>query len=115
MFEPIDYLRQAAALLDEVQSIGLWSRADDCSDNRRRRQALREADWAVADAYRRLVALPSELASEAKAIDEMLEVLPDLVTDIMLNLPPELDAQIDAARTRIELLMKHLEGVIPPA
>jgi hypothetical protein len=87
-----DELRTAHRLLSEVYSIGLWSKSDDSSDNRRKRQALRETDWAVSGALRALTALSEHgdvsasiqgLEHELRMLVAIIEPLPNEVTDTM--------------------------------
>lgn len=113
-------LRSAARLLAEVYSIGVWVKADDCSDNRRRRKGLREADWAVSGAYRALNAIELEwpdlqasvrsLAQEADAIVRVLEPLPDTIPDTMGdNL--ELDCTVSTLIEQMEALCARVETI----
>jgi hypothetical protein len=74
MFSALDYLEQAAKLLYEALYIGLWVKSEGCEDNRRKRQALREADWSVASAER--AATDAQLQSELHALDAMIEPSP---------------------------------------
>jgi len=100
-------LEQASRLLEEVGSIGLWSKSDDSSDNRRKRNGIREADWAVSSACRRLAALQTQHAdvnaieAELRAVVAFLEPLPDGIPDTMGD-NPELDSKIGGALERIE-------------
>lgn len=103
-------LDRAREILDEVYSIGVWHKSDDCSDNRRRRQGLREADWAVHYAGRGLVGLRSGLpdvdaelgavATELAALLASIEPLAEIVTDTMGD-NPALDCDVSAASTRV--------------
>jgi len=102
----LEYLNRADELLNEVETIGLWVKADDTSDNRRRRKALREADWAASSAFREA---EGELRAEIDALVKQLEPLPDFVTDTMLDLPWELERKIRAAREEIERLRASLK------
>ncbi|HYC92799.1 MAG TPA: hypothetical protein VEO54_26555 [Thermoanaerobaculia bacterium] len=96
-------LDTAQHLLEEVSVIGLWSRSDDCSDNRQRRKGLRETDWAVSGALRALTDLRSHqpdipaglvtLEEELRALVKVLEPLPDTVSDTMGDTGP-LDSAI---------------------
>lgn len=85
-------LSTAHRLLNEVYSIGLWTKSDDSSDNRRKRQALRETDWAASGALRALTTLPQQsdvpasihgLEHELRMLVAILEPLSDTVTDTM--------------------------------
>lgn len=105
----IESLDEAARLLNEAYTIGLWVRADDCSDNRNRRRVLREADWAASSAERELAgnAALAPLREEIRAIVAALEPLPDFVTDTMIDNPPELDSRIRHALEQIENVRAH--------
>lgn len=116
-----DELSSANGLLSEVYSIGLWVKADDCSDNRRKRTGLREADWAASGAYRALNAIECEwpeirtsvngLAQEVDAIVRALEPLPDTIPDTMGdNL--ELDSVISTLAGQVEALRERVEAVL---
>ena len=100
----IEQLELAARLLEEESNVGLWVSSDDCSDNRRRRQLLREADWAVSDAHR---SLPDDAA--IAALMKKVEPLADLVTDTM-GVNPWLDLQVMNAREEAEELAKRLRA-----
>lgn len=86
-------LDTARRLLGEIYSIGLWSKSDDSSDNRRKRNGLREKDWAVSGALRAITELRSyqpdspeslnKLEDEMRALVAAVEPLPDIVTDTM--------------------------------
>jgi hypothetical protein len=85
-------LSTAIRLLNEVYSIGLWVKSDDSSDNRRKRQALRETDWAASGALRALTTLTQQgdvpasihgLEQELRMLVAILEPLPNTVTDTM--------------------------------
>lgn len=107
-------LSTAARLLEEVSVIGLWSKSDDSSDNRRKRQGLRETDWAVSGALRALTDLRSEnvdvpaelheLEQELRTLVAQVEPLPEMVTDTMLVNFALDSAMIVAARKVSELL-----------
>jgi chromosome segregation ATPase len=89
----MEELSTARRLLEEVSAIGLWSKSDDSSDNRRKRKGLRETDWAVSGALRALTELRSHqsdvpaslstLEDELRVLVGVLEPLPDTVTDTM--------------------------------
>lgn len=107
-------LEMARRLLDEVYAIGLWSKSDDSSDNRRKRQGLRETDWAVSGALRALTELRAHepdqpvplnvLEQELRLLVGVLEPLPDTVTDTMGD-SGILDSAISASSTKVlELL-----------
>ena len=86
-------LEKTTELLTEVDNMGLWVSSDDCSDNRRKRTALREADWAVSGSVRRIAAVLEQnpsvrpvlaaLQAQLDALVKTLEPMPDLVTDWM--------------------------------
>ena len=86
-------LETAKRLLEEIASLGVWFRSDDCSDNRRRRQGLRETDWAVSGAQRALAGIPTELRdarldaleTDLRSLVARLEPLPDTVSDTMAD------------------------------
>jgi len=104
----IEYLDDAERILREVDSIGLWVKSDDCTDNRQRRRGLRDADWTVAGAVRKIasVRIPSvqplidALAKDLGELDQFLEPLPDLVSDIM-DRNPDLDGKVGKALDEI--------------
>lgn len=109
----VNDLNTAARLLEEVSVIGLWSKSDDSSDNRRKRQGLRETDWAVSGALRALTDLRSadvdvpaqfqELEDELRTLVAQVEPLPDMVSDTMgVNFALD-SAMIAAARKLSEL------------
>jgi hypothetical protein len=111
-------LTTAERLLSEVYSIGVWVKADDCSDNRRKRTGIREADWAVSAAYRALKAIDLEaadvqaavsvLADDAHAVVRLLEPLPDTIPDTMGdNL--SLDATINTLGERVAGLRERVK------
>jgi hypothetical protein len=103
-------LDRAEALLNEVDTIGLWVKSDDSSDNRRKRTALRETDWTLSGAVRRidgvLPGVPAvrvvltELRDELRKLVAAVEPLPDLVTDTM-DKNPELDDCVRRLREEI--------------
>lgn len=86
-------LDAARKLLEEIASLGLWFRSDDSSDNRRRRQGLRETDWAVSAAQRAIAGIPAELRDERldaleadlRSLVARLEPLPGTVSDTMAD------------------------------
>ena len=100
--EVLGDLAKAQGLLDEVYSIGLWSKSDDCSDNRRKRQGMRETDWAVSGARRALRDLRPRLQEIPESIDALeqdlvslvavIEPVPETVIDTGEN--PALDSAI---------------------
>ena len=108
-------LDTALHLLEEVDVIGLWSKSDDSSDNRRRRQGLREADWAVSGALRALTDLRahqpdipatlSALEAELRVLVGVLEPLPHTVTDTMAETGP-LDVAIREISREISRLLE---------
>ena len=100
----IEQLELAARLLEEESNVGLWVSSDDCSDNRRRRQLLREADWAVSDAHR---CLPGDAA--IAALMAKVEPLADVVTDTM-GVNHELDLKVSEARQEAEELANRLRA-----
>ncbi|HEU4888787.1 MAG TPA: hypothetical protein VFV49_12950 [Thermoanaerobaculia bacterium] len=87
----LEELETAKRLLDEVYSIGLWSKSDD--DNRRKRQGMRETDWAVSGAHRTLTALRPRLQEVPEPIHALerdlgslvavIEPLPETIIDTM--------------------------------
>ncbi|HEV7239064.1 MAG TPA: hypothetical protein VGQ36_07450 [Thermoanaerobaculia bacterium] len=114
-------LSSANRLLSEVYSIGIWVKADDCSDNRRKRTGLREADWAASGAYRALNEIECEwpdlqtavnsLAQEVDAIVRALEPLPDTIPDTMGdNL--ELDCTVSTLAGQVEALRERVEAIL---
>jgi hypothetical protein len=115
----VECLDQAEKLLAEVDTMGLWSRADDCSDNWRRRKGLRETDWTLwgaADKIDRILpdvppvaAVLTEVRDEIRKLVTRVEPLPDLVTDIMLHLPSEVTTEISALRADIGTLRERAE------
>lgn len=105
-------LNRAEELLSEAYTIGVWVKADDSSDNRRRRKVLREADWEVSAAARNAAGVSEELAKDLQALVKQLEPLPDLVTDTMIDNPPELDSRIGQAREQLTGLRERVEGLV---
>ena len=106
MSRVIEQMELASKLLEEAGSVGLWIKADDCSDNRERRRLLREADWAASDAFRHA----TECKEELRVLLESLEPLPDMVTDIMLDLPPALEDKIRAAQEQIQQILERVRS-----
>ena len=105
----VEELSTARRLLDEAYSIGLWSKSDDCSDNRRKRQCLRETDWAISGALRALNGLPAPvdaIARDLRALVAVVEPLPDTVTDTM-GTNGELDATISRMSDEVDGLSKR--------
>jgi len=95
-------LETAQRLLDEVYSIGLWSKSDDSSDNRRKRQGMRETDWAVSGAHRALKGLRPRLREIPEPLDALegdlaalvavIEPVPETILDTMADHNPALDS-----------------------
>jgi len=114
----IEQLEKADKLLGDVFSIGIWTKSDDCSDNRERRRGLREVDWAVSDAWRALssvgVAYPvlqrevDALLTEIRSLVATFEPLPDSITDIMGE-NPALDVTIMESREKLGVLIARME------
>jgi hypothetical protein len=109
----VEELKTAKRLLDEVYTIGLWSKSDDCSDNRRKRQGLRETDWAVSGAQRAVASIAAPLRDERldaleadlRALVARIEPLPDTVTDTMGdNLA--LDSTVSSLSDEVERLQE---------
>jgi hypothetical protein len=100
--EVLGDLAKAQRLLDEVYSIGLWSKSDDCSDNRRKRQGMRETDWAVSGARRALRELRPRLREIPEPLDALerdlaslvavIEPVPETISDTMADHNPALDS-----------------------
>jgi hypothetical protein len=116
-----DELSAAGRLLSEVYSIGLWVQADDSSDNRSKRNALRETDWAVSGAWRALSAIQLEwpdlqvavasLAGDTHSIVRLLEPLPDTIADTMgENL--SLDATMSSLTDQVAALRERVQNLI---
>lgn len=115
-----DQLELAEKLLTEYGSIGLWVKSDDSSDNRRKRECLKEADWAVSDASRSLARFREEsgvppeavasLEADLKSLIAHLEPLPEMVTDIM-DTNPVLDGHVSAALERLSDLRGRVGGL----
>jgi chromosome segregation ATPase len=109
-------LETAKRLLDEVYSIGLWSKSDDCSDNRRKRQGMRETDWAVSGAQRALKELRPRLQEIPETIDALerdltslvavIEPLPETISDIMGE-SPALDAAVSNISAEVTRLSER--------
>ena len=108
-------LSTAIGLLNEVSSLGLWVKSDDSSDNRRKRQALRETDWAVSGALRALTTLPQQggvpasihdLEQELRMLVAILEPLPDTVTDTEGE-NPALDSIVGNASDKASELLQR--------
>jgi hypothetical protein len=106
-------LKKAQGLLGEVYSIGLWSKSDGCSDNRQKRQGMRETDWAVSGAHRalkelrpRLQEVPETLVAleqDLAALVAVIEPLPETIIDTMLETPA-----LDSANYRISAEITRL-------
>lgn len=104
-------LARADELLNEVDTMGLWFTSDDCSDNRRKRTALQEADWSVSGALAKVRKTAPEVPAARMALDGLgeqlralvstLEPLPDFVTDVMADRDPELLEKVGKAREEI--------------
>jgi hypothetical protein len=111
-----DELSTAHRLLNEVYSIGLWTKSDDSSDNRRKRQVLRETDWAASGALRALTALQQsdvpasihDLEHELRMLVAILEPLPDTVTDTTGE-NPGLDSIVGNASDKASELLQRAE------
>ena len=109
-------LHNAARLLQEADVIGLWSKSDDCSDNRNKRRLLREADWAVSGALRAVAefqdsqdgwqAAVASLSDRIRALVELLEPLPPMITDTKLA-NPHVDGAIQTALDEIARLIEQ--------
>lgn len=107
--------------LAEVDTIGLWSKSDDSSDNRRKRQGLKEADWDASFVNRVLTEfLPlagetrpdlQPVADAAAELQEMLEPLAGLVTDTMLA-NYDLDIRLTRAREKTAALQAHVARLL---
>ena len=112
------WLENTGKLLSEADKIGLWSKWDDCSDNRNKRRLLREADWEASAAMREVVKMRegdprpelAELEAELRALVAFLEPLPDLVTDTMGE-NPQLDLKIGKAMETVERLRQRAAAV----
>jgi hypothetical protein len=101
--EVLGDLKKAQGLLDEVSTIGVWSKSDGCGDNREKRQKMRETDWAVSGAHRALKQLRPRLQEFPEPIDALerdlaslvavIEPLPETILDTMLD-TPALDSAI---------------------
>ncbi len=99
-----EILEKTAALLNEADNIGLWSKSDDSSDNRNKRRLLREADWKSSEGVRALQAAGAEhaqLEADFRELMHFLESLPDEVTDWM-GANPQLDSKVREALHMIE-------------
>lgn len=113
-------LSTATRLLQEVYVIGLWSKSDDCSDNRRRREGMRETDWAISGAHRALTTLRQHLQEIPEAIDNLerelqalvavVEVLPDTVSDTMGD-TLALDVDINRTSESVAKLSEQATGL----
>ena len=112
----VEDLSTAARLLEEASVIGLWSKSDDSSDNRRKRQGLRETDWAVSGALRALTDLHSahlevpaqlhELEQELRTLVAEVEPLANMVTDTM-GVNFSLDSAMMAAARKISEVLEQ--------
>ena len=106
-------LSTALRLLNEIYVIGLWAKYDD--NNRRKRQALRETDWAASGALRALTTLPQQgdvpasihdLEQELRMLVAILEPLPETVIDTMGE-NPALDVIVGNASRKAEELLQR--------
>jgi hypothetical protein len=106
----IEQLELASRLLDDVFSIGVWSESDDSSDNRNRRKGIREVDWAVADAYRSAASIETPeaqaLARDLLALDKIIEVIPDTISDTMAK-GAGFDATVLDLREKVAALLER--------
>ncbi|HEX8674074.1 MAG TPA: hypothetical protein VF710_19405 [Longimicrobium sp.] len=107
--------------LAEVDAIGLWSKSDDSSDNRRKRQGLREADW-DASYVNRVLAEFLPLAAETRAelqpladaaaeLQALIEPLAGLVTDTM-GIHYDLDVRLSHAREKAAELQARAAALL---
>jgi len=111
----LDDLQKAGTLLHEALYIGLWVKSEGSEDNRRKREALREADWAVAGAVRTVASKReatgfgtlARLERDLCALDAMIEPLPDVVTDWMGE-NQELDSRIRKALEEVERISEYV-------
>jgi chromosome segregation ATPase len=107
-------LETALELLREVDTIGLWVRSDDCSDNRRKREGLREMDLEVSSARRAVADISppfrdarlDELENDLRTLRARTEPLPATVIDTGEN--PELDGTIRSLTNEIEQLQHRV-------
>lgn len=111
-----DRLDEAKRLLDEVYSIGVWVTSDDSSDNRRRRELLREVDWAVSGALRTVADLPpgpaiEPLRRDLEALVRIVEPLPGTVSDIMGD-TLALDSAILDVTERLAAIREQVEPLL---
>jgi hypothetical protein len=106
--------------LAEVDAIGVWSKSDDSSDNRRKRQGLMEADWDASYVNRVLAEfLPlagdarlelQPLAGAAAELQALIEPLSGLVTDTM-GTNHDLDVRVSQARERTAELQARVAAL----
>lgn len=115
----VQELQTASRLLSEVYTIGLWSKSDDSSDNRRKRDGLRETDWAISGAHRALRDLQSDSAElvalerDLHALVLEVEQLPGMVSDTMgENLT--LDSAIREISQKVTTLMERALRMTTP-
>lgn len=107
--------------LAEADTIGLWSKSDDSSDNRRKRQWLMEADWDASYVNRTLAGfLPlagdaraelQPLADAAAELQAMIEPLAGLVTDTMVA-NYDLDVRLTRARGKTAELQAQVATLL---
>jgi hypothetical protein len=107
--------------LAEVDTIGLWAKSDGSSDNRRKRQGLREADWDVSYVNRVLTEfLPlageareelQPLADAAAELQALIEPLAGLVTDTM-GTNYDLDVRLSQARERTAEIQAQVAALL---
>jgi hypothetical protein len=107
--------------LAEVDTIGLWSKSDDSSDNRRKRQGLTEADWDASFVNRVLTEfLPlagearqelQPLADAAAELQALIEPLAGLVIDTMLT-NYDLDVRLSRAREKTADLQAQVAALL---
>jgi hypothetical protein len=117
-------LARADELLNEVATMNLWSTSDDCSDNRRKRKALREADWTVSGARSKVKKTAAGVPAPRPALDglekqldalvAMLEPLPDFITDVMADRDPELEEKVGKARDELAKVRERTQRLLNP-
>jgi hypothetical protein len=99
--------------LAEVDSIGLWSKSDDSSDSRRKREGLREAGSSISYAGRTLkeADLPAlrPIAAALAEFEAMVAPLAGMVTDTM-GTSHDLDYRLSRARTKAAELLELIES-----
>ena len=107
--------------LAEADTIGLWSKSDDSSDNRRKREGLRGADWDVSyvnHVLTEFLPLAGEarpelqpLADAAAELQARIEPLAELVTDTM-ETNYDLDVRLSQARERTAELQAQVAALL---